>query len=380
MFSLFSRRTPSGRRLLALSQSSILSLSTLPRFLSAFSSTLDQSLSSSKLRTKYSFTPPPSLHPQNPNPNLDIATSQSTTTNSNGKKTKKPPYRPPSSLETGKRPLHSDLPFDFRYSYTESKPAVRPIGLREPKYSPFGPGRIDRAWTGVCAPAVDPKFRSVDVVEDPKLEEKRKKMRERIQGQPLTNAEKKILVEKSQKHRTKKQVNLGRDGLTHNMLNDIHNHWKHAEAVRIKCMGVPTVDMKNVCTQLEDKTFGQIIHRHGGLLALYRGRNYNPKKRPIVPLMLWRPHEPVYPKLIRTTIDGLSIEETKELRKRGLAVPALTKLARNGYYGSLVAMVRDAFLMEELVRIDCQGLERSDYKKIGVKLRILSLKIFFSLS
>lgn len=43
----------------------------------------------------------------------------------------------------------------------------------------------------------------------------------------------------------------GRDGLTHNMLNDIHNNWKHAEAVRIKCMGVPTVDMKNVCTQLE---------------------------------------------------------------------------------------------------------------------------------
>lgn len=44
---------------------------------------------------------------------------------------------------------------------------------------------------------------------------------------------------------------IGRDGLTHNMLNDIHNHWKHDEAVRIKCMGVPTVDMKNVCTQLE---------------------------------------------------------------------------------------------------------------------------------
>lgn len=44
---------------------------------------------------------------------------------------------------------------------------------------------------------------------------------------------------------------VGRDGLTHNMLNDIHNHWKHAEAVRIKCLGVPTVDMKNVCFQLE---------------------------------------------------------------------------------------------------------------------------------
>lgn len=43
----------------------------------------------------------------------------------------------------------------------------------------------------------------------------------------------------------------GRDGLTHNMLNDIHNHWKFDEAVRIKCIGVPTVDMQNVCNQLE---------------------------------------------------------------------------------------------------------------------------------
>lgn len=39
--------------------------------------------------------------------------------------------------------------------------------------------------------------------------------------------------------------------MTHNMLNDIHNHWKHEEAVRIKCQGVPTVDMRNVWTQLE---------------------------------------------------------------------------------------------------------------------------------
>lgn len=35
------------------------------------------------------------------------------------------------------------------------------------------------------------------------------------------------------------------------MLNDIHNNWKSAEVVRIKCLGVPTVDMQNVCTQLE---------------------------------------------------------------------------------------------------------------------------------
>nr|GME14655.1 crs2-associated factor 1, mitochondrial [Ipomoea batatas] len=244
-----------------------------------------------------------------------------------------------------------------------------PIGLREPKYSPFGPGRLERVWTGVCAPAVDPKQGSPQ--DETKLEEERRVMREKIQGEPLTNAERKALVERCQRHRTKRQINLGRDGLTHNMLNDIHNHWKHAEAVRIKCMGVPTVNMKNVCSQLEDKTFGKIIQRHGGSIVLYRGRNYDGKKRPVIPLMLWKPHEPVYPRLIKTTIDGLSIEETKEMRKRGLAVPALTKLAKNGYYASLVPMVRDAFLTEELVRIDCKGLPRSDYKKIGCKLRDL---------
>lgn len=203
------------------------------------------------------------------------------------------------------------------------------------------------------------------------MERKRRQMRGWVQGKELTAAERKAVVEKCQKHRTKKQINLGRDGLTHNMLNDVHNFWKHEEAVRIKCMGVSTVDMKNICTQLEDKTFGKIIQRHGGFLVLFRGRNYNPKKRPKIPLMLWKPHEPVYPRLIKTAIDGLSIEETKEMRKRGLAVPALTRLARNGYYGSLVAMVRDAFLTEELVRVDCKGLDKSDHKKIGVKLRDL---------
>ncbi|GLT39484.1 hypothetical protein SLA2020_136720 [Shorea laevis] len=319
------------------------------------------STSASKLHDVYCFKAPPSLSPNPQKPNPDAKTP---------KKKRKPQYRPPSSLDDVKT-VHCDLPFDFRFSYTESSPTVRPIGLREPRYSPFGPGRLDREWTGVCAPAVDPKVKSVEGVEDPKLEEKSRKMRERTQGAPLTPAERKILVEKCQRNRTKRQINLGRDGLTHNMLNDIHNHWKHAEAVRIKCLGVPTVDMKNVCTQLEDKTFGQIISRHGGTLVLYRGRNYNPWKKPLIPLMLWKPHEPVYPRLIKTTIDGLSIEETKKMRKRGLAVPALTKLAKNGYYGSLVSMVQDAFLVSELVRIDCQGLERSDYKKIGCKLRDL---------
>ncbi|VVB06785.1 unnamed protein product [Arabis nemorensis] len=315
--------------------------------------------SPSRLRDHYNFQPPP--------PPLS---STSEVPNPSNKKKPKPQYRPPSSLE-GVKKVHSDLPFDFRFSYSESSSNVRPIGLREPKYSPFGPDRLDREWTGVCAPAVDPKVESVDGVEDPKLEEKRKKVREKIQGASLTEAERKFLVEICQRNKTKRQINLGRDGLTHNMLNDIYNHWKHAEAVRVKCLGVPTLDMKNVIFHLEDKTFGQVVSKHCGTLVLYRGRNYDPKKRPKIPLMLWKPHEPVYPRLIKTTIDGLSIEETKAMRKKGLAVPALTKLAKNGYYGSLVSMVRDAFLVSELVRIDCLGLEKKDYKKIGAKLRDL---------
>lgn len=44
---------------------------------------------------------------------------------------------------------------------------------------------------------------------------------------------------------------LGKGGVTHNTLDDIHNHWKKAEAVRIKCLGVPTLDMDNICFHLE---------------------------------------------------------------------------------------------------------------------------------
>ncbi|KAI3883543.1 hypothetical protein MKW92_044350 [Papaver armeniacum] len=145
-----------------------------------------------------------------------------------------------------------DLPFDFRFSYTESSPDVRPIGLREPKYSPFGPSRIDRVWTGVRAPVIDPIVKSVDDGNEGgvNLEEKRKKLRDDILEKPLSDAERKILLDKCQRVRTK-QINLGRDGFTHNILNDIHNNWKTCEAARIRCLGVPTVNMKNVCNQLE---------------------------------------------------------------------------------------------------------------------------------
>lgn len=46
-------------------------------------------------------------------------------------------------------------------------------------------------------------------------------------------------------------VLLGRDGFTHNMLDNIHAHWKRRRVCKIRCKGVCTVDMDNVCQQLE---------------------------------------------------------------------------------------------------------------------------------
>jgi len=44
---------------------------------------------------------------------------------------------------------------------------------------------------------------------------------------------------------------VGRDGLTHNMLELIHSHWKRRRVCKIRCKGVPTVDMDNVCRHIE---------------------------------------------------------------------------------------------------------------------------------
>ena len=43
---------------------------------------------------------------------------------------------------------------------------------------------------------------------------------------------------------------------------------------------------------------------------------------------------------------------------------------KNGVYSDLVDNVREAFEECELVRIDCQGMNGSDYRKIGAKLKV----------
>ncbi|KAL4566816.1 hypothetical protein LXL04_030941 [Taraxacum kok-saghyz] len=260
-----------------------------------------------------------------------------------------------------KFPIESNLPFDFRYSYSETNPSVEPIGYREtPKFSPFGPGRLDRKWTGTVAPLQQ----AVDMA---KVEEQKNA----ILGNPLSEEEVSELVERYRHNDCARQINLGKGGVTHNTIDDIHNHWKKAEAVRIKCLGVPTLDMDNVCFHLEDKTGGKIIYRKINILLIYRGRNYDPINRPVIPLMLWKPYPPIYPKLIKNVADGLTFEETKEMRNRGLNSLPLMKLSRNGVYVNVVEKVREAFEVEEVVKLDCAHVGMSDCKRIAVKLRDL---------
>ncbi|XP_026447697.1 CRS2-associated factor 1, chloroplastic-like [Papaver somniferum] len=280
-----------------------------------------------------------------------------------------------------------NAPFEFQYSYTET-PKVKPLALREPPFVPFGPSTMPRPWTGRAPlPGTKKKLPEFDSFKLPPPHKKGVKpvqapgpyldgsgpryvtSREEILGEPLSSEEIKELVHGCLKIR--RQLNMGRDGLTHNMLENIHAHWKRRRVCKIKCKGVCTVDMENVCEQLEDKTGGKIIYRRGGVLFLFRGRNYNYKSRPRYPLMLWKPVSPVYPRLIKQTPEGLTLEEATEMRKTGRQLQPICKLGKNGVYSDLADHVREAFEVCELVRINCEGMNPSDYKKIGGKLKDL---------
>ncbi|XP_073150925.1 CRS2-associated factor 1, chloroplastic [Henckelia pumila] len=280
-----------------------------------------------------------------------------------------------------------EAPFLYQYSYTET-PKVKPVKLREPLVSPFGPESMAKPWLGRRPlPPSKKKLPEFDSFKLPPPDKKGVKpvqspgpflqgsgpkyvrSREEIIGEPLTKEEIDLLIQGAKK--SERQLNIGRDGLTHNMLDNIHAHWKRRRVCKIKCKGVCTVDMNNVCQQLEEKTGGKIIYNRGGVIYLFRGRNYNYKSRPRFPLMLWKPVAPVYPRLIQRVPEGLTLEEANDMRKRGRDLAPICKLAKNGVYSDLVKSIREAFEACELVRINCQGLNPSDYRKVGAKLKDL---------
>ncbi|KAJ8773804.1 hypothetical protein K2173_008267 [Erythroxylum novogranatense] len=289
--------------------------------------------------------------------------------------------------ESGVSYLLPGAPFEFQFSYSET-PNVKPLAIREPAFLPFAPPTMPRPWTGKAPMKKSKKKiplfdsfnpppagkKGVKYVEMPGpfpvgRHPEEGKSREEILGEPLKKWEIKELVKPFLSDN--RQVNLGRDGLTHNMLELIHSHWKRRRICKVRCKGVPTVDMNNVCRCLEEKTGGKIIHKVGGVLYLFRGRNYNYRTRPQYPLMLWKPAAPVYPKLIQEAPEGLTKEEADELRARGKDLLPICKLAKNGVYINLVRDVRTAFEGCALVKIDCKGLNPSDYKKLSAKLKEL---------
>ncbi|KAK7379976.1 hypothetical protein VNO78_32280 [Psophocarpus tetragonolobus] len=270
-------------------------------------------------------------------------------------------------------------PFEFRFSYTET-PNAKPVKFRESQFAPFGPSSMLRPWTGRNpVPPSKTTVKEFHVLAPPPQDEEDVepvrlggpvwKWREDVLGEPLTKDEINRLVKGTDK--STRELHIGRDGLTHNMLENIHTYWMRRSVCKIKCRGVCTVNMDNLCQQLEERTGGKIIYRQAGTVYLFRGRNYNYDTRPRFPLMRWKPVSPVYPKLIKRVPEGLTPEKATEMRLKGRNLIPIRKLAKNGVYWDLVSSVREAFEACELVQINCQELTTSDYRKIGAKLKDL---------
>ncbi|OIW20738.1 hypothetical protein TanjilG_21801 [Lupinus angustifolius] len=319
-------------------------------------------------KSKYSKPPPPPKpSPEDENPPIDV--------------TEIPDKRfplPPRNVKIGEDGVSyfiDGAPFEFKYSYTET-PNIKPIQLRQEPVVPFGPETMRRPWTG----RIPKDNRRFMIPPPPDLYSNgpRPMSREETLGEPLTEEEINGLVEATMK--STRVLYIGRDGFTHNMLENVHALWKWKRVCKIKCKGVCTVDMDNVCQQLEERTGGKIIYRKGGVVHLFRGRNYNYKNRPRFPLMLWKPVPPVYPRLVKRVPEGLTLEKATEMRRKGRDLIPICKLGKNGVYCDLVPNIREAFEECELVRINCEGLSESDYRRIASKLRDLVPCILLSLA
>lgn len=78
----------------------------------------------------------------------------------------------------------------------------------------------------------------------------------------------------------------------------------------------------------QERTGGKVIFSRGGVIFLFRGRNYNYRTRPRFPLMLWKPIPPVYPRLVQRAPEGLTLEEATEMRKIGRNLTPICKLGK----------------------------------------------------
>ncbi|MED6147121.1 CCR4-Not complex caf1 ribonuclease subunit Caf1 [Stylosanthes scabra] len=372
------RRFDSAEKIAEIADTSAVSSAAVKTFKSAGTPSAPSKPSIRGRKSKYSKPPPEPLS------DSDLALRFSKIPDSNPSKARSENVR---LADDGVSYVFEGAPFEFRHSYTETPP-VKPVRIREPPFTPFGPATMPRPWTGrtpwwvkkkkelsklgFARPESRADKKWVKPVENngpvlPGSGPKEVQSREEVLGEPLTKEEINALVAGAAKSSC--QLIIGRDGLTHNMLENIHFIWKRRRVCRIRCRGVCTVDMDNVCQQLEERTGGKIIYRHHGTVYLFRGRNYNYRIRQRFPLMLWKPISPVYPRLVQRVPEGLTLKEATEFRRKAENLAPIIKLAKNGVYCDLVANVREAFEECELVRINCQGLDESDFRRIGGKLR-----------
>lgn len=74
--------------------------------------------------------------------------------------------------------------------------------------------------------------------------------------------------------RTKSKMRIKGSGVTHEVVDTIHEKWKTEEIVRLKVEGAPALNMKRMHEILERKTGGLVIWRSGTSVSLYRGVSY----------------------------------------------------------------------------------------------------------
>ncbi|GJN27346.1 hypothetical protein PR202_gb15363 [Eleusine coracana subsp. coracana] len=74
--------------------------------------------------------------------------------------------------------------------------------------------------------------------------------------------------------RVRKRLKVGKAGVTEGIVNGIHERWRNAEVVKIRCEDVWALNMRRTHEILERKTGGLVIWRSGSTIILYRGTNY----------------------------------------------------------------------------------------------------------
>ncbi|GLU02012.1 hypothetical protein SLE2022_192850 [Rubroshorea leprosula] len=72
----------------------------------------------------------------------------------------------------------------------------------------------------------------------------------------------------------KKNLKIGKAGITEGIMNGIHERWRRSEVVKIVCEDISKMNMKRTHDLLERKTGGLVVWRSGSKIVLYRGVNY----------------------------------------------------------------------------------------------------------